>query len=77
MPHMSSESGSPPKRPLVRESVTLAGPAERAERAGVARIFVGVVLAGHPCGDVAVLQGAVREQRAAAGFVRIGKVWAE
>jgi anti-sigma regulatory factor (Ser/Thr protein kinase) len=37
----------------VRESVTLAG---RAERARVARGFVGGVLgAGHPCWDVAVL----------------------
>jgi hypothetical protein len=37
----------------VRESVTLAG---RAERARVAREFVGAVLgAGHPCGDMAVL----------------------
>jgi anti-sigma regulatory factor (Ser/Thr protein kinase) len=37
----------------VRESVTLAG---RAERARVARGFVGGVLGpGHPCGDVAVL----------------------
>ena len=37
----------------VRESVTLAG---RAERARVARAFVGAVLGpGHPCGDVAVL----------------------
>jgi anti-sigma regulatory factor (Ser/Thr protein kinase) len=38
---------------VVRESVTLAG---RAERARVARAFVGGVLGpGHPCGDVAVL----------------------
>ena len=37
----------------VRESVTLAG---RAERAGVARSFVSAVLGlGHPCGDDAVL----------------------
>ena len=37
----------------VRESVTIAG---RAERARVARAFVGGVLGpGHPCGDVAVL----------------------
>jgi anti-sigma regulatory factor (Ser/Thr protein kinase) len=37
----------------VRESVTLAG---RAERARVARAFVGGVLGpGHPCGDVAAL----------------------
>jgi anti-sigma regulatory factor (Ser/Thr protein kinase) len=37
----------------VRESVTLAG---RAERARVARAFVeGVLGPGHPCGDVAVL----------------------
>jgi anti-sigma regulatory factor (Ser/Thr protein kinase) len=37
----------------VRESVTLAG---RAERARAARSFVSVVLGpGHPCGDVAVL----------------------
>jgi anti-sigma regulatory factor (Ser/Thr protein kinase) len=38
---------------VVRETVTLAG---RAERARVARAFVGGVLGpGHPCGDVAVL----------------------
>ena len=38
---------------VVRESVTLAG---RAERARVARAFVGGVLGpGHPCGDVAAL----------------------
>jgi anti-sigma regulatory factor (Ser/Thr protein kinase) len=37
----------------VRESVTLAG---RADRARVARAFVGGVLGpGHPCGDAAVL----------------------
>ena len=37
----------------VRESVTVAG---RAERAGVARTFVGGVLGpGHPCGDDAAL----------------------
>jgi len=37
----------------VRESVTLAG---RAERARVASTFVGAVLGpGHPCGDIAVL----------------------
>jgi hypothetical protein len=37
----------------VRESVTLAG---RAERARVARAFVGGVLGpGHPCGDVAAV----------------------
>jgi hypothetical protein len=37
----------------VRESVTVAG---RAERARVARAFVGEVLGpGHPCGDDAVL----------------------
>ena len=37
----------------VRESVTLAG---RAERARVARAFVdGVLGPGHPCGDAAVL----------------------
>jgi anti-sigma regulatory factor (Ser/Thr protein kinase) len=37
----------------VRESVTLAG---RAERARVARTFVGAVLGpGHPCRDIAVL----------------------
>jgi hypothetical protein len=37
----------------VRESVTLAG---RAERARIARAFVdGVLGPGHPCGDVAVL----------------------
>jgi anti-sigma regulatory factor (Ser/Thr protein kinase) len=37
----------------VRESVTLAG---RAERARTARAFVGEILGlGHPCGDVAVL----------------------
>ena len=40
-------------RLAVRESVTLAG---RAERAGAARAFVAEVLGpGHPCGDVAVL----------------------
>jgi anti-sigma regulatory factor (Ser/Thr protein kinase) len=40
-------------RAAVRESVTLAG---RAERARVARAFVdGVLGPGHPCGDVAVL----------------------
>jgi len=40
-------------RVAVRESVTLAG---RAERARAARTFVGEVLGpGHPCGDVAVL----------------------
>ena len=38
---------------MVRESVTLAG---RAERARVARAFVdGVLGPGHPCGDVAIL----------------------
>jgi anti-sigma regulatory factor (Ser/Thr protein kinase) len=38
---------------VVRESVTVAG---RAERARVAREFVGGVLGpGHPCGDIAVL----------------------
>jgi anti-sigma regulatory factor (Ser/Thr protein kinase) len=38
---------------VVRESVTLAG---RAERARAARAFVSEVLGpGHPCGDVAVL----------------------
>jgi anti-sigma regulatory factor (Ser/Thr protein kinase) len=40
-------------RVAVRESVTLAG---RAERARAARTFVSEVLgSGHPCGDVAVL----------------------
>jgi anti-sigma regulatory factor (Ser/Thr protein kinase) len=40
-------------RVAVRESVTLAG---RAERARAARAFVSEVLGpGHPCGDVAVL----------------------
>jgi len=40
-------------RVAVRESVTLAG---RAERARAARALVGEVLGpGHPCGDVAVL----------------------
>ncbi|MGD0705602.1 MAG: ATP-binding protein [Trebonia sp.] len=40
-------------RVTVRESVTLAG---RAERARVARSFVrGVLGSGHPCGDAAVL----------------------
>ena len=40
-------------RAAVRESVTLAG---RAERARAARAFVSEVLGpGHPCGDVAVL----------------------
>ena len=39
--------------PEIRESVTVAG---RAERARVARAFVGGVLGpGHPCGDDAVL----------------------
>jgi hypothetical protein len=37
---------------VVRESVTLAAMAERAR---VARCFVGGVLGGHPCGDDAVL----------------------
>jgi anti-sigma regulatory factor (Ser/Thr protein kinase) len=40
-------------RVAVRESVTLAG---RAERARAARAFVSEILgSGHPCGDVAVL----------------------
>ncbi len=40
-------------RAVVRESVTLAG---RAERARAARAFVSAILGpGHPCGDVAVL----------------------
>ena len=40
-------------QPVARESVMLAG---RAERARVARTFVGGVLGpGHPCGDAAVL----------------------
>ena len=40
-------------RVVVRETVTLAG---RAERARVARAFVNRVLGpGHPCGDVAAL----------------------
>ena len=40
-------------RVAVRESMTLAG---RAERARAARAFVAEVLGpGHPCGDVAVL----------------------
>jgi anti-sigma regulatory factor (Ser/Thr protein kinase) len=40
-------------RVAVRESVTLAG---RAERARAARAFVSEVLgSGHPCGDVAIL----------------------
>jgi anti-sigma regulatory factor (Ser/Thr protein kinase) len=40
----------------VRETVTLAGRAERAERARLARAFVeGVLGSGHPCGDVAAL----------------------
>ena len=39
--------------PQIRESVTVAG---RAERARVARAFVGAVLGpGHPCGDDAAL----------------------
>jgi len=43
--------------------VTVAG---RAERARVARAFVaGVLGPRHPCGDDAVLQGALWEQRAA------------
>jgi anti-sigma regulatory factor (Ser/Thr protein kinase) len=42
-----------PMTGVVRESVTLAG---RAERARVARTFVGAVLGpGHPCGDTAAL----------------------
>ena len=45
--------GAPMTGAAVRESVTIAG---RAERARVARAFVGGVLGpGHPCGDVAVL----------------------
>ena len=45
--------GAPMTEAAVRESVTVAG---RAERARVARTFVGAVLGlGHPCGDVAVL----------------------
>ena len=40
-------------RPQIRESVTVAG---RAERARVARTFaVGVLGPGHPCGDDAAL----------------------
>jgi hypothetical protein len=47
----------------VRETVTLAG---RAERARLARAFVeGVLGPGHPCEDVAALQGGLREQCAA------------
>jgi hypothetical protein len=47
----------------VRESVTVAG---RAERARVARAFTVAVLGpGYPCADDAALQGAVRQQRAA------------
>ena len=46
-------AGAVMARAAVRESVTLAG---RAERARAARRFVGEVLGpGHPCGDVAVL----------------------
>jgi len=46
-------AGAVMARVAVRESVTLAG---RAERARAARRFVGEVLGpGHPCGDVAVL----------------------
>jgi anti-sigma regulatory factor (Ser/Thr protein kinase) len=46
-------AGAVVARVAVRESVTLAG---RAERARVARAFVGAALGpGHPCGNVAVL----------------------
>jgi len=49
----AGEAGALVAGRAVRESVTLAG---RAERARVARGFVdGVLGAGHPCGDVAVL----------------------
>jgi GDP-mannose 4,6 dehydratase len=49
----AGKGGAPMSRAVVRESVTLAG---RAERARVARAFVEAVLGpGHPCGDVAVL----------------------
>jgi hypothetical protein len=48
---------------MTGESVTLAG---RAERAQLARVFVGAVLGpGHPCGEVAVAgERAARQQRA-------------
>ena len=73
----------------IRESVTVAG---RAERARVARAFVGGVLGpGHPCGDDAVLLvselfgNSVRHSRsgAAGGTVTVavrvgdGLVWVE
>jgi anti-sigma regulatory factor (Ser/Thr protein kinase) len=46
-------AGAVMARAAVRESVTLAG---RAERARAARAFVSEVLgSGHPCGDVAIL----------------------
>ena len=46
-------AGAVMARRAVRESVTLAG---RAERARAARAFVSAILGpGHPCGDVAVL----------------------
>jgi anti-sigma regulatory factor (Ser/Thr protein kinase) len=47
------KAGAVMARVAVRESVTLAG---RAERARAARAFVSEVLGpGHPCGDVAIL----------------------
>jgi len=56
---VSRDAGGPGKagarmaRAVVRESVTVAG---RAERARVARAFtVGVLGPGHPCGDDAAL----------------------
>jgi len=53
-------AGAVMARVAVRESVTLAGRAERAERARAACAFVGGLLGtGHPCGDTAVLLAAV------------------
>ena len=53
------KAGAPMTGLAVRESVTVAG---RAERARVARAFVGAVLGpGHPCGAEAALQGDVRQ----------------
>ena len=63
--------------PKIRETVTVAG---RAERARVARAFVGGVLGpGHPCGDDAALlvselfENSVRHSRsgAAGGTVTV------
>jgi hypothetical protein len=55
----------------VRESVTLAG---RAERAGVARAFtVGVLGPGHPCGDDAALLGSCSGTVSGIAFGRYGE----